>query len=413
MAAHINCGNTRAIETASEPVATGPKHRLNPFFAPGFMYVMFAMVVARRLYGPLPQFIASDLGVPVALIAQTLTVETILSVAAALIVSPLADNLGRRPVILIAIAMRMAAAAAVWLIPDLSVLFLAAVFLGIGNGIVFPQIFSTVADLYDGPARDRFISWLLIISRFAFLAGPLISGFLAGSFGWPAAYAAGTLISAAALLLGWIILPRLPTRAGSLRALLAAMAASYRRLFADRMVTTLLSANVIFVIGGYGIEVFFGAFVAYSYGLSADQVGLVLTVGPAMAMISTWISGRIPVHLRLHSLVAAGLIFFIPVIVLLNLPLEPLFAIAMSAIWSFGLGLRSTSLNATVLDLAPEHRGAITGLLQVSFSSGIMLGSALGGAALTIGGYPLVGLFFGACALLSSIFFFFSKYVGR
>ena len=310
------------------------------------MYVMFAMVVVRRIYGPLPQFIASDLGVTVAIVAQTLTVETILSVIAALVVSPLADTIGRRPVILVAIVLRTAGAAMVWVFPNLAVLFLAAALLGIGNGIVFPQIFSSIGDLFEGQRRDRLLATMLVVGRFAFLAGPLISGFLAGAFDWSAAYAAGAVLSGLALAVAWYVAPRLPTRGGSLGTVLGTVLGANRSLLGRRTVSTLLLANVVFVIGGYGIEVFFGAFVAISYGLAAEQVGLLLTIGPAMAMFSTYLSGRIPARRRSLSLVASGLIFFLPVTILLNLPLTPLFAIAMSALWSFGLGLRSTSLAA-------------------------------------------------------------------
>lgn len=372
------------------------------------MYVMFAMVVLRRIYGPLPQFIAADLGTSVALVAQSLTVETIFSVAAALLISPLADSLGRRPVILVAIAMRTLGAGLIWLLPGIPTLFIGAALLGVGNGIVFPQIFSTVGDLFKSQPRDRLIAWLLVVSRSAFLAGPLASGFLTEAFHWSAAFAAGSLISSAALVLAWLVTPRRTTRPGSLPAVIATMAGSYRQLIGDRVITLTLFANIMYVIGGLGVDVYFGAFVAYSYGLSPDRVGLLLTVGPAVAMFSTWISGRIPARRRGWALVGASVIFSPPLAILFNFPVGPGFAIAMSAIWSFGIGLRSASLNATVLDLAPEHRGAITGLMQVSFSAGIMLGSALGGLALALGGYAAMGLFFSCCTLVSALLFAFA-----
>ncbi|MDE2701831.1 MAG: MFS transporter [Chloroflexota bacterium] len=405
MAANRKAPAPPAISTTTAPDKPEPAVRLSPLFTPAFMYVMFAMVVLRRIYGPLPQFIAADLGTSVALVAQSLTVETIFSVAAALLISPLADSLGRRPVILVAIAVRTLGAGLIWLFPGIPTLFIGAALLGFGNGIVFPQIFSTVGDLFKSQPRDRLIAWLLVISRFAFLAGPLASGFLAEAFHWSAAFAAGSLVSVAALVLAWSVTPRGTTRPGSLPAVITTMAGAYRHLIGDRVTTLTLIANIVFVVGGYGIDVYFGAFVAFSYGLSPDQVGLLLTVGPAVAMISTWISGRIPARRRGWALVGASVIFSPPLAILLNFPVGPGFAIAMSAVWSFGVGLRSASLNATVLDLAPEHRGAITGLMQVSYSAGIMLGSALGGVALALGGYSAMGIFFSCCTLVSALLF--------
>ncbi len=359
------------------------------------------MVVARRMFGPLPQFIAADLDVPVAVVGQTLTVETILSVLAALLISPLADSIGRRPVILAAIGLHTLGSALIWFYPSLTVLFLGSALMGVGNGIFFPQVFATVGDSFERRPRDRMLVLLVIVGRVAFLVGPLLSGLLAGIFDWTATFAAGSLISAWSMAAAWIVAPRLPARGGSLLAVVAAVAGAYRHLLGRRVTATVLAANILFVIGGYGIDVYFGAFAAQSYGLAPGQVGLLLTVGPAVAIVATWLSVRISPERRAFALMGSGLIVFLPLAILLNFPLVPAFAVAMSAIWSIGLGLRSASLNAVILDLAPRHRGAITGLSQVSFSGGTMLGSALGGIALATGGYSAMGILFGACTLLS------------
>ncbi len=387
------------------PVAPGPNRRRNPLFAPAFMYLTFAMVAVSQLYGPLPQFIADDLGVPVALVGQTLTLETILAAIAALSVSPLADTLGRRPVMLVAIALRIFGAALVFLYPSLPALFVGAAFLGIGNGIIFPQIFASVGDLFKSQRRDRMIALLLVASRIAFIVSPLASGVLAGAFGWPAAYAAGSLISVLALALTWLVTPRLVTRGESFANLVATVADSYRDLLGNRTIALLLAANVVFIAGAYGVDVYFGAFVAFSYGLAPERVGLLLTVGPVADMISTYISGRIPVRHRGKALVGAGLILFLPLAILFSFPLGPAFAVAMSAFWSLGLGLRATPFNATMLDLAPERLGGITGLMHVTYSIGTTIGSAFGGLALALGGYQAMGFVFSACTLLSAAMF--------
>ena len=398
---NLKAGKRAPIASVKSPAQPESRFPQKPFFTPTFLGMMFAMVVGRRMFGPLPQFIAADLDVPVAVVGQTLTVETILSVLAALLISPLADRIGRRPVILAAIGLHTLGSALIWFFPSLGALFLGSALMGVGNGIFFPQVFATVGDLFERRQRDRMLALLLIVARVAFLVGPLLSGFLAGIFDWSATFAAGSLITALSMVAAWIAVPRLPVRGGSLPAALATVAGAYRHLLSRRVTATVLAANVAFVIGGYGIDVYFGAFAAQTYGLAPGQVGLLLTVGPAVAIVATWLSVRIGPERRAFALVGSGLIVFLPLAILLNFPLVPAFAVAMSAAWSFGLGLRSTSFNAVILDLAPQHRGAITGLSQVSFSGGTMLGSALGGVALATGGYPAVGIFFGACTLLS------------
>jgi predicted MFS family arabinose efflux permease len=89
----------------------------------------------------------------------------------------------------------------------------------------------------------------------------------------------------------------------------------------------------------------------------------------------------------------------------MNAPLAPWFMAVLSAVWAVGLGLRGASVQTLVLDLAPSERGAATGLLQVTYAAGIMLGSSAGGLALGLAGYSgLSYLLAGACVVSAVIY---------
>lgn len=77
----------------------------------------------------------------------------------------------------------------------------------------------------------------------------------------------------------------------------------------------------------------------------------------------------------------------------------------MSGVWGFGNGLRLTAVWSLLIDAAPEDRGAVAGLAQVSFSGGIMLGSAAGGLILNLADFAALGWFLAAAATLGAVLF--------
>lgn len=82
----------------------------------------------------------------------------------------------------------------------------------------------------------------------------------------------------------------------------------------------------------------------------------------------------------------------------------PLMA-AMYATWAFAAGFRLTWIWSLALDLAPGQRSAVTGLTEVTFAGGTMLGSASGGLALAFGGYSALGWLLGSATLVSALAF--------
>ena len=63
---------------------------------PALLLAMFSSLLVRSIYGPLPNLIAADLKITVPLVAQMLTVETALTIVAAVILA-LLSTAGRIP----------------------------------------------------------------------------------------------------------------------------------------------------------------------------------------------------------------------------------------------------------------------------------------------------------------------------
>ncbi|MDP6348744.1 MAG: MFS transporter [Chloroflexota bacterium] len=372
---------------------------------PTLLLGMFATILVRSSYGPLPVLIATDLAITVPVVAQLLTVEAALTLAAAIILAPLSDRVGRRRTALIGILSRVIGASLVAVAPNFPVLLLGGAFLGIGFGGLLPQLFGSIVAAYPSASRDRRITAIIMASRIAMVTAPLLSGFLAGQTHWRAAYVVGAAITVLAALAIFRFLPpdhRSDVRSGSFRdVVLVAIV----RVLRNRPALFALLGNLFYAFGTYGIESFLGAFVAQVYGLKSEDAGLLLAIGPAFSFAELVIGGRARQSLRLPILIAASLIFAATAAVLLTVRGSPPLMAATYATWAFAAGFRLTWIWSLALDLAPGQRSAVTGLTEVTFAGGTMLGSASGGLALAFGGYSVLGWLLGSATLLSALAF--------
>jgi predicted MFS family arabinose efflux permease len=177
------------------------------------------------------------------------------------------------------------------------------------------------------------------------------------------------------------------------------------RVLRNRLVVLILLANFVFVIGGHGVDSFLGAFTAETYDLGPGPVGLLVSVGQVASVLGVVLGGRLGTALRIRVLIVSSVLFAVPAFLLFTFPLTPFFMALMSGIWGFGNGLRLTAVWSLLIDAAPGDRGAVTGLTQVSFSGGIMLGSAFGGLILNLAGFAALGWFLALAAAVGALLF--------
>ena len=374
-------------------------------FLPILLLVTYGTVILRRVYGPIPQLIAADFEITVGLVAQMLTIEAFVSVVAAVLLGPLSDRIGRRRVAVYAIWLRAAGGLVIVLAPNFGALALGSAISGIGSGIMFPLLFSLIADVYQPPRRDRRMAILNATARIGYITGPLLGGFLAGAFDWRAAFAAGVAMTLLAAIAMTLFLPEVHRREVRGVSLYELLFAGIVRVLRNRFVVLVLLANFVFVTGGHGVDSFLGAFTARAYDLGPGPVGLLVSIGPIAGVFGVVLSGRLDAARRIPILVISSVLFAIPVFLLFTFPLSPPFMAVMSGVWGFGNGLRLTAVWSLLIDAAPEDRGAVAGLAQVSFSGGIMLGSAAGGLILNLAGFAALGWFLAAAATLGAVLF--------
>lgn len=147
-----------------------------------------AMVAPFAIDTYLPSFpgIAQHYGVGAVLMQQTLSVYLFAAAVMTLFFGTMSDTFGRRPVILVALAVFGLASLGAALAPTFHALLLFRVLQGLtaGAGMVVGQ--AMVRDRLHGAAAQRMISHIMMVFGIAPAAAPVIGGFLDAHIGWQA-----------------------------------------------------------------------------------------------------------------------------------------------------------------------------------------------------------------------------------
>lgn len=150
-------------------------------------------------------------------------------------------------------------------------------------------------------------------------------------------------------------------------------------LATSALVSTVMMATL--VVGPF--------YLSRSLGLEAATVGLVLSIGPAVAALSAVPAGRLADRLGTQCVTTLGLLGMAAGALTLSL-LPTMYGIAgyiaPIVVITASYALFQTANNTAVMtDVSPNQRGAISGLLNLSRNLGLITGASVMGAVFAIG----------------------------
>ncbi|MGH7420572.1 MAG: MFS transporter [Candidatus Rokuibacteriota bacterium] len=214
-----------------------------------------------------------------------------------------------------------------------------------------------------------------------------VLGAVGGAFGWRWAFAAIGLVMLLLAACTWRWFPRIPVASGT------SVFATYQAVWGVPRLLNLLGANLMERSLFGMVAIFLPAFIMQSFHLSAVAVAPVLVLVAIGAIAGNMLGGRLgdrlhkPVIFVIAQIISAGLglaLFgagfpFAPVVALATL-LTLCNAASRPAFLAYGS------------ELAPRQRGALFGLIALTNPSGLVIGSAVGAAAIGGGGYQGMAL---------------------
>ncbi|MGC1305152.1 MAG: MFS transporter, partial [Caulobacteraceae bacterium] len=169
--------------------------------APSFMLQLDANIVAVSLPSISHSLRAGFTDIEWVITAYTLSFASLVLPAGAL-----ADRFGRKPVLLIGLAVFTLASFLCGIAPNLAVLVGARALQGVGAALQLSAGLATLSHTFRGEARGRaFAFWGSVIGAGISL-GPIIGGFITQAFGWAWAFYINLPIGAAMILLSLYVI---------------------------------------------------------------------------------------------------------------------------------------------------------------------------------------------------------------
>jgi DHA1 family bicyclomycin/chloramphenicol resistance-like MFS transporter len=332
-------------------------------------------------YLPSFPFIERDLGITVLEAQQTLSAYLFTFAFMTLFHGTLSDSFGRRPVILVSLALFALASMACAVSQSLNqlLLFRALQGLSAGAGMVVGR--AIIRDSFEGHAAQRLMSWVTMIFGLAPALAPVIGGWLQGAFGWHAVFVFLALYAALLLASCHALLPETHPADARQPFRLKPLAANYLRLGRSAPLLLLCSAVALNFCGFFLYIVSAPAFVYGILHLDETQFAWLFVPGIAGVMLGAFLSGRMAGRLTPRRTIAIGyavMAFAATWNVAYSawgVPGVPWSVLPVMA-YTTGMSLAMPSITLLALELFPQNRGMTASLqgFEQSLFTGILAG---------------------------------------
>ena len=345
--------------------------------------------VTTDLYLPALPALTRALGASMAAAQQTMAAVLLAFGLGQLAWGPVADRVGRRPVLLWGLALYSAAGVGAALAPSIEWLVLWRALQGLGMAAAVVCSRALLRDLYEPQQGAQVMAWAMSGLGLLAIASPALGGLVAAVAGWRAALA---VVAAVGVFTLAVVAWQLPETARQLRpdatqprVLLAAWRriAGHRVFIAWALLTSATYGGLFTMLAG-------SAFVYIDVlGLTPAAFGAVLGSGSLAYIAGTflcrhWVRRHGPVGAVQRGAaftLAGGLLMAVPA----ALGVQSVWAIALpQCLFAIGHGVHQPCSQAAAVGPFPEQAGAASALAgfilsAVAFGIAIWLGHALDG----------------------------------
>lgn len=347
--------------------------------------------VTTDLYLPALPALARSLAAPMSAVQLTMSALILAFGLAQLVWGPVADRVGRRPVLLTALSGYLVASIGAALAPGIGWLVVWRIAQGATLAAAVVCARAMVRDLYEPAEGARLMSLGLSGLGLIAISSPLLGGALAAAGGWRAALAAVAIIGALVLLFVWRALPETIRLRNPQATRLAPLAANVRAVLRHPTFVA-WAALTASTYGGLFTILAASPFVYIDLlGLTPMQFGIAMAIGSLSYIAGTVVCRRWLLRHGLRGAVRRGAGFTLAG----GLSLLAATAFDVQAVWAvllpqclyaFGHGVHQPCGQTGAVGPFPHAAGvasALAGfmLALVAFVVGLWLGRAIDGTA--------------------------------
>jgi len=372
-------------------------------------------VLSLNMFMPSLPGIAEAFGVDYGLASLSLAGYLATTAVMQLIIGPMSDRFGRRPVLLVGVSVFALASLGCVFADDIWT-FLA--FRVLQSAIIAGWVLSLAIIRDTTPTEETAsrIGYLTMVMAVGPMLGPLLGGSLDQLFGWRANFVAYFLFSLIVLGLVWFDAGETNRyRSGTF----SSQFRDYPALFRSRRFWG-YSLCTVFSSGTFYVFIAGAPLVAHAtFGMSPATLGFyigTITVGFALgSFLSGRYAGRFPYTTMMitgRSVASAGLLTGLLLFFAGHGSVLALFGATIFS--GFGNGLTTPSSNAGTLSVRPQLAGSAAGLAGAMMVTGGALLTSFTGAVLSVthGPYQLLGIML-VCALVGLVAALYVRHVDR
>lgn len=319
-----------------------------------------------------------------------------------LIIGPMSDRYGRRPVMIAGLVIFLIATALAPFAPTTET-FLALRMLQatVASGMVLSR--AIVRDIVDTDRAASMIGYVTMGMTLAPMIGPALGGVMEELFGWQSTFGLLLVFGVAALILAWADLgetnlnrsPSMLKQFGAYPELIRS-----RRFWGYTLTATFASGAFFSFLGG-------GPFVATAIlGMQPSELGFYFVFIAMGYMTGNFLSGRFAQQIGINRMMATGCVIsglgMVLSLVLFLLGFDhPLSFFGPIFFLGLGNGITLPSANAGIVSVRPHLAGSASGLGGAMTIGGGAALSSLAGAILSVetGPYPLILIMLASCIL--------------
>jgi len=309
--------------------------------------------------------LATTFGRDISIVQMTVSSYMVGIACSQIIMGPLSDRFGRRPVLLAGLGLMVAASAACIFAETLPQLIAARFLQALGGATGMVVSRATIRDLYSRERIGAMISLVIAVMMIAQMLSPLTGGLLETAFGWRSIF---YVITAASLLIAVAIALALPetrrdrVEAGGFRGDVGSLFKS--RAFIGYLACQVLASQIIFTFAGAGPYV-----VVTQMGRSGAEYGAWFATTGFAYLIGNLFCVRFAPRHQLEKLIWFGLALQLAGS-LLNL-VWGIAGLNQVPSWLFGTQMLVTFANAFVMSnsaagaisVSPEAAGTASGAM--------------------------------------------------
>ena len=323
--------------------------------------------------------LAHQFGTPATTMQLTVSLFLIGLAVAQLVMGPLSDRFGRRPVMLAGLALTVFASLMAIVMPTVESVIAARILQAIGAsaGIVVAR--AIIRDLFD---RERAASVLGLVATVMVVAptfGPLIGGLLETFFFWQAIFLFTALTALAVVLWAAVVLPETRSR-NSVPAQQQGFWLDLKQLIVSRsfigyVMAASFGSSTFFVFLGGGPHV-----IVTLMGRTSAEYGLWFAASSIGYMAGNFATARLAMRLGIHTLIYWGIGFEIVGVILATVlaatahDFGPVIVFGPQLLIAFGNGLLLPGAISGALSVRPQAAGTAAGIIGCSQMA---LGAAL------------------------------------